>query len=110
MASQRLVQARMIERLFDIYHVRCEGGDQKYAIEQFIKKYRNGFETGFLLLEDVGKALPVVGWIFGGASCAIVLKVQTERLGHDVLDLLERVYKKHGHVTIGKILDELRDY
>jgi hypothetical protein len=35
--SQRLVHKPMIEHLFDIYHVRCEGGDQKYAIKQLIK-------------------------------------------------------------------------
>jgi hypothetical protein len=99
-----IIPKRMIVRLLKLFKV--EEPVEPMA-ELLLDRYRNGWETGGLVVADVVKAIPVAGWLIGGLGTGLGCKRQTRLLGLDVQEFLCKLPRSGGLITHAAITKHL---
>jgi uncharacterized protein (DUF697 family) len=96
----------MIVRLLQLYN--AEGPLEEMA-EMLIDRHRVGLATGALVVADIVKAVPLVGWVIGGLATGLGCNHQTRLLGQDVKSFFSELANKEGWITRDAIVRALAE-
>jgi predicted GTPase/uncharacterized protein (DUF697 family) len=102
--ANTVIPKNMIIELLGVFEV---DGPREEIAGQFIVAVRNGWITGALVVADVTKAIPLIGWVVGGITTGVGSYFQTKDLGMAVVGILTDLAERNFPVRADQIQEVL---